>query len=109
MNDDEGFYLTFLAIGLVAIFMIVGLAVDSTALYLHHGRLQRAADAGTIAGALQLIGGLTPTEVDGISRDVAKDNLLANGVSVEDRDIQSEVLPNQSVKDEISSDRKSVV
>lgn len=54
VNNDKGFTLVYLAILIVVLVAIVGLAVDVGYMYVTKGQLQNAADSAALAGAAKL-------------------------------------------------------
>jgi hypothetical protein len=65
-----------MAIVLVALLSVIGLGIDAGKLYIDSLRVQRAADAGVLAGT-SLIGDAlfgTQANIEGLARDVARDN-----------------------------------
>lgn len=54
VNNDKGFALVYLALLVVVLMALVGLAVDVGYMYVTKGQLQNASDAAALAGASQL-------------------------------------------------------
>ncbi len=75
--DERGVYLVFLAVLLVPLLYVIGMAIDSAQLEIDSLRVQRAADAGAVVGA-SLIARKTDPEVVAVARAVARDNYDRN-------------------------------
>jgi Flp pilus assembly protein TadG len=56
IRNQKGIALVYIAVALVAVFMLVGLAIDVGYMYVVKGQLQNAADAAALAAAVKLDG-----------------------------------------------------
>ncbi len=87
---EQGFYLVLLSGSIVAIFILLGFAVDSGTLFLARARVQRAADAGAYAGMANMIdtlaleGEITASTLISRVENIVKINLRTNGVENSD-------------------------
>ncbi len=105
-DKDGGFIFVFLAIAIVTLLLMMGLAADSARLYLDSMRKQRAADAGTVAGTfkiadLQSVPEVTKKDIiETITNQVSEDNFSLNRIPFDpaNRDFHffSEFNPNDN-------------
>lgn len=79
LRDESGIYIFLLALVLVPLFFVVGLALDSAKLEIDSLRVQRAADAATMAGSSR-IGELSDSAVLQLAQLVIQDNFTRNGL-----------------------------
>jgi len=93
--SEDGVYLPLVAIALVAIITVIGLTQDASKLYVEQLRIQRAADAGTVAGGLLLLRNPQPSagQIENVAKAVADDNLALNGIMNNTPDNQHDATP----------------
>mgnify|MGYP000146065755 CR=1 FL=1 len=98
---EQGIYLPFLAIAMIALLFVVGFGIDTGKLFLEQLRVQRSADAGTVSGMLALESPLMPQpteeQIKKISLAVTQDNFDLNRIKYDKSNPTSYIYPSVSL------------